>query len=498
MGVFFMGTAHLLPLLALLSGISVVQQANIWVINTPTTVTAVEGSCVVVPCQTQPHYRVIWYQYHKINYPVVYDGLKPQTMEYQFSGRTSVPGDASEGNCSLLIANMKRNEHQLKVYAWINPDSGSKMFQIYFINLRLNLVLRNTPSISVQSQIVEGKTFQANCTINYSCPQSPPHIHWETSQFLENSTEKVFSGSQGGQWLLTETLRGVATYDMENSKMRCSAQFSSFTTHSQQITLNVLYEPANVTVVLEDEVMKEGGNVSANCAADSYPEADTYSWLQRHMGQISEINSTQRGITLYDVMRDTALSCTAINNVGAGQSDWLDLDVQCKKLILFSQHFLELIGSLTEQGGIIGVFKVLEGEFHPEKEYLYLTSADAPVILPESSCSQARDVLRCVCQAEASPTASLYWAIDGNYTLLSSVISYFTERKHLVRGEISMAGNSQTTISCTAWNPFGNDTKQISIEKSSNTCELSFCWFTSSNVGNAGSHEGTETKIKLS
>lgn len=103
-------------------GILVLQEVRSWSITVPKTITAVEGSCVVVPCQTQPHSRVIWYQYHSIHYPVVYD-KHPHRIEHQFRGRTSVLGDSAQGNCTLTINNVKRADNNLQVYVWINPDS---------------------------------------------------------------------------------------------------------------------------------------------------------------------------------------------------------------------------------------------------------------------------------------------------------------------------------------------------------------------------------------
>lgn len=101
-------------------------------------------------------------------------------------------------------------------------------------------VAREAPIISIQRQIVEGEIFQANCTIKYSCPVLPPSIHWNKSQFRTNTTLKDFKQEALGQWLYRETLYVLATYEMHNSKMWCSAQFRTYTTESQQITLNIL------------------------------------------------------------------------------------------------------------------------------------------------------------------------------------------------------------------------------------------------------------------
>ncbi|XP_072249342.1 B-cell receptor CD22-like [Leuresthes tenuis] len=399
-------------LLQLLSFFTAVQQVTSWIISVPTTITAVEGSCIVVPCKTQPHSRVIWYKYHNINYPVVYDGHHLNSVEAQFRGRTSVVGKSAEGNCTLKIDNVKPADNNLQVYVWINPDSErTQKFHQQTITI---FVERRTPIISVQRQLVEGGIFEANCSIKHSCPVSPPLLHWTRSPVLENSTSTGFNTKAQGQWLHGVSLHGKVTRQVHNSKIRCSAQFKTLITESQQITLNVFYKPASVTLIPEKEEVMEGDSVTIECATDSNPDPHMYSWIRRQMGKNSQINSTEKTTSFHNITRDTSLSCMAHNDIGAGQSNWVDLDVQY-----------------------------------------------APIIQPESSCSQKGNVMKCVCLAEASPNASITWIIDGNDTFPSLFPSMSFIRKNVASGEIHLAINIPTNVSCTAWNQFGSDTKEI-------------------------------------
>uniref|UniRef100_A0A3B4U9F6 Immunoglobulin V-set domain-containing protein n=1 Tax=Seriola dumerili TaxID=41447 RepID=A0A3B4U9F6_SERDU len=196
-----------------------------WIINVPTEITAVEGSCVVVPCQTQPHSQVNWYQYHTLHYPVVYDKLHPDKIEEQFRGRTSVQGNAADGNCTLMIDNVRGDDNNLQVYVRSDYPSGA------FIQW-LDCVFNTLP--------LDGEFFQANCSIRHSCPFKPPPLHWNVAIKEGFSRNETFSQKVQGQWLYTEMLHGWATYEMHNSIMTCSAQFASFTTESEQITLSIL------------------------------------------------------------------------------------------------------------------------------------------------------------------------------------------------------------------------------------------------------------------
>ncbi|XP_059195069.1 myelin-associated glycoprotein-like [Centropristis striata] len=427
-----MGTAHLLRLLSLFTGISTLQQLQSWTITLPTTISAVEGSCVVVPCQTQHHSRVVWYQYHNIHYPIVYDQHNPTRVENQFKGRTSVLGEAAKGNCTLMINNMKVEDNNLRIYVWINPDSTTN--QKFHQQTVTIIVERKAPMVFIQKQIVDGDFFQANCSVKYSCPFSPPSLHWNKSPFLKNFTTRSFSKDAGqGQWLYTQALHGLATYEMHNSEIGCTARFRTFTTESQKTTLNILYGPVYVTLRVEKEPVMEGGSIILDCAANCNPQPNKYIWLKRPMGQNEEITSNSRKKLFNNISRDTSFSCIATNDIGTGKSNWLDLDVQY-----------------------------------------------APVIRPESSCHQTNGLLKCVCRAEASPNAFIHWAIDGNYTLPSSFSLFSTYKKNAVSGEMSGPAESQSNISCTAENSLGSNTKRLSVILSK-TSSL-YVWLSASTV----------------
>lgn len=94
-------------------------------------------------------------------------------------------------------------------------------------------------------------------------------------------------------------------------------------------------KPVTVTLIPGEETVIEGGSVVMECAANSNPAPNKYTWLKRQMGQVNEINSTEREMFYSNITRDTSLSCMAHNSFGVGQSDWLDLHVQCKKNLSF-------------------------------------------------------------------------------------------------------------------------------------------------------------------
>ncbi|KAJ8332873.1 hypothetical protein SKAU_G00417690 [Synaphobranchus kaupii] len=166
-----MNTYKLTRLLCLLLAGSALRLT--WKVEIPKTVSAVQGTCVIVPCHTSPHSRATWYRYHSLQWPKVYDGRDPGAVVEQFRGQTSVSGSPREGDCSLRIEAVRLADDGVRLYTWINPDeSSSQRFYEQTVTLKVT-GMKALPQISVQDQIAEGSALFLNCTIRHSCPISP-------------------------------------------------------------------------------------------------------------------------------------------------------------------------------------------------------------------------------------------------------------------------------------------------------------------------------------
>lgn len=84
-------------------------------------------------------------------------------------------------------------------------------------------------------------------------------------------------------------------------------------------------------LMLEKDVVMEGGSVTVECSANSNPQPRTYLWIRRQKGKNNNTNSTQSTMSFHHLTRNTSLSCVAQNDIGEGQSDWMDLPVHCMK-----------------------------------------------------------------------------------------------------------------------------------------------------------------------
>uniref|UniRef100_W5K4F0 Immunoglobulin domain-containing protein n=1 Tax=Astyanax mexicanus TaxID=7994 RepID=W5K4F0_ASTMX len=170
-----------------------------WDVLVPKSVTAVEGSCVTLPCSTSPHSDVVWYLYRKASSPIVYS-RKTEDIRDDFRGRTSAPGSSSEGDCSLTIDRVRPDENDESLYELAKvrahlPLKGNNDCHagLYFLTVK-----PEKPHISMENQQMEGKLFSANCSIRHSCPSSPPPVEWIGLSNVSNSV--TTTKDQGGLW----------------------------------------------------------------------------------------------------------------------------------------------------------------------------------------------------------------------------------------------------------------------------------------------------------
>ncbi|KAG9283786.1 B-cell receptor CD22-like isoform X1, partial [Astyanax mexicanus] len=205
-----------------------------WDVKVPESVTAVEGSCVTLPCKTSSHSHVVWYWDITGRDPIVYSSNNGDITD-NFRGRTSVPGDPAEGDCSLRIDRVRPEDNDKKLYPWIHPDTGNNDCHA---GLCFFTVKPEKPHISMENQQVEGKLFSATCSIRHSCPSSLPLVEWIGLSSVSNSV--ITTKDQDGLWTSVFQAKFKPTLQDHEKYLSCQSTFSSQTMSSKKLQINVL------------------------------------------------------------------------------------------------------------------------------------------------------------------------------------------------------------------------------------------------------------------
>uniref|UniRef100_A0A3Q3MG35 Ig-like domain-containing protein n=1 Tax=Mastacembelus armatus TaxID=205130 RepID=A0A3Q3MG35_9TELE len=95
-----------------------------WSFTTPSTITGMRGSCIIIPCRftyrnSQPaDLRVMWYLYQGSSYSLVYG--QSQTVDIKYTGLTSFIGSVPEGNCTLKVERLDITHNKDRFFPWLD------------------------------------------------------------------------------------------------------------------------------------------------------------------------------------------------------------------------------------------------------------------------------------------------------------------------------------------------------------------------------------------
>lgn len=111
-----------------------------WTVNIPNNIKAMLGSCVIIPCsfdyyENPPHNpdRVVWYQYVRHGYPLVYDNWSSKSVIDKFRGKTSRVITFQGGKeCSLKISPVTWEHHRQTIYPWVDPENVGRSTYRFF------------------------------------------------------------------------------------------------------------------------------------------------------------------------------------------------------------------------------------------------------------------------------------------------------------------------------------------------------------------------------
>ncbi|XP_047664712.1 CD166 antigen homolog [Tachysurus fulvidraco] len=310
------GTLQLFTAVSLLGHV-----CHCWQARVPETVTAIRDSCVLVPCSTIPYSKVDWYKYKTVGYPVVYSNVQSEILE-EFKGRTSVPGDARKGDCSLRINNVQMEDGEIDLYVWVfKPDGSHDGFEYH--TTKINILNPTYPIITADSIQVDGKAFTAKCKFRTSCP-TPPEMFWKG---LDNISNKLIHTQNSDTLWYTEIIGTIiVSRKNQGARLSCTAKLNEQEYQSSSITLDVLYAPTNVRVDFTGRnTVVEGQSISLTCTSDCKPSPTDYEWVVNQNSNTKRHNG--RTVVLNNVTRNTYVSCIVINSVGRGESKKLPLTV---------------------------------------------------------------------------------------------------------------------------------------------------------------------------
>ncbi|XP_029958872.1 myelin-associated glycoprotein isoform X2 [Salarias fasciatus] len=390
----------------------VIQSRSSWKVQMPSTVQGLLGSCVVIPCTfdyPDPGRKVtkftgIWFD--NISH-VVYHPVESKVVE-QYRNRTTLVGDMRQRDCSVMMDRLRPNDRG--PFHFRVEIGGFNQYSFKADKVSISMISAPNPiRFSVAEEVKQGQAVNASCSVNHSCPASPPDFTWSRGGETRLQSRQLGDG----QWEATSTLTFHPSRTDHRKPLQCSVRYKGGQYQQTFRTLTVEYAPVNVKVEYRPEV-KEGETVHLSCSGDAHPSVSSYEW---HNGTGAQIHRG-RTYTLPHVSRHTggSLYCLAINEIGRTRSSNVQLDV------------------------------------------LY-----APEIKAASSCSSEGRAVKCVCIVESSPRSTVHFVLADRVLQSTKVETHGS----LTLWTLQADTGSSKFVHCLASNSQGNTNLTLSLPANS-------------------------------
>ncbi|XP_072326279.1 B-cell receptor CD22-like isoform X1 [Scyliorhinus torazame] len=299
-----------------------------WKGHTPREVTAQDGLCVQIPCHySYPSHLAnqrrdgVWFNTEEeIPWaPLAFHSKDRKHELPRFRHRTRLSGDLKDGDCSLIINDITR-EDAGPYFFRIEFDSGPS--HNYYPATRLHVSdFTDKPRIT-PAEIIEGKRVDISCTFDTTCNGTAPVLTWDTPTDVPGSVSNTVT-QHGVTLTYTTVLSLTLSPKHHRQNLTCRVRYPSVTSE-RTLVLTVQYAPQNLSMTSHDMIIAsliniiEGNSTVIICSVESFP-ASNLTW--RHLSV--PMNRTSSNNELWLVIphvtpRDTGdYECVAENEHGS-------------------------------------------------------------------------------------------------------------------------------------------------------------------------------------
>uniref|UniRef100_A0A672GJV5 Ig-like domain-containing protein n=1 Tax=Salarias fasciatus TaxID=181472 RepID=A0A672GJV5_SALFA len=204
---------------------AVIQSRSSWKVQMPSTVQGLLGSCVVIPCTfdyPDPGRKVtkftgIWFD--NISH-VVYHPVESKVVE-QYRNRTTLVGDMRQRDCSVMMDRLRPNDRG--PFHFRVEIGGFNQYSFKADKVSISMISKHTKSTMMKSpkMVKQGQAVNASCSVNHSCPASPPDFTWSRGGETRLQSRQLGDG----QWEATSTLTFHPSRTDHRKPLQCSVRY---------------------------------------------------------------------------------------------------------------------------------------------------------------------------------------------------------------------------------------------------------------------------------
>ncbi|KAH0631365.1 hypothetical protein JD844_005663 [Phrynosoma platyrhinos] len=489
--------------------------AGPWSAWMPEHISAFEGTCVVIPCrfnypdELRPSaVHGIWYfnsPYPK-NYPPVVYKSRTNIVHESYVGRSRLLGELNFRNCTLQLS---RLSPELMGKYYFRGDLGG--YNQYTYPEHCNLEIINKPTIVSPAEMVEGTEVELRCVVPDNCPDMKPIITWMNHENLAEHSVYAQVEEEDSTWSLISLLKFMPSRENHGRELGCKVTYANTTFEFDGFTtLDVKFPPRIVQVNSSMEVI-HGSDVVLICSVDSSPMG-LITWLREdevlHEDVAGNLTLHLDNVTY---LQDGIYTCVAENIYGKDNhslalavlyAPWKPV-VNTSVVAVEGDPVTILCSSQSNPEPMITIFKdkkamamgvyqnqvalefesvsheddgeywcTAENQFGQRSTAFNLTVEFAPLILPDSKCTAARDTVKCICAAKSNPEAVITFELPTRNVTVNETdreFVYSQKTGYIVTSILTVQRevDSQLFIVCSARNHYGTKNQQLQFHHSS-------------------------------
>ncbi|XP_078511561.1 B-cell receptor CD22-like isoform X2 [Lissotriton helveticus] len=292
----------------------------------PPEITALEGSCVVIPCtftgsivSLDRPLAFTWILWRSGRFHVVHNNKDLTNVLPEYKGRALLVGDLEGYNCTLQINSVTKKDVFRYYYPRIEGTYNN------YVSIQVSDT-PGQPTVVYPQTMTEGVPETITCSVEHTCPAHPPSLAWDK---IKGNVSVYHKDLSNGIWRTVLALKYTPAAEHHEEDFVCSATYPSGKSASQFITFSIRYAPKNTTAAefYPHQSIKEGDNVTLWCTSRGNPAMRTYGWFEGP--QKTPTLGSLSLLTLRNISWDSGpYVCTATNDVGTGESPPLHLNIQ--------------------------------------------------------------------------------------------------------------------------------------------------------------------------
>ncbi|XP_068999181.1 myelin-associated glycoprotein-like [Embiotoca jacksoni] len=193
-----------------------------WSLDIPSTIPAVEGSCLVIPCMyTHPSHRSLkylnrWNGFWMRGHEIISSNL-PLKLGKEYNKRTELLGDLKSLNCTMLMYGVRATDIGPFYFRIVIPRYSRFSFLNNPVSINVTRI-PDPPSLTVKV----GKKVSASCSVFHSCPTMPPRLIWNHPGAIKHRLKKL----DQWKWETVTTLIFRPAASDFNKPLNCTVRYS--------------------------------------------------------------------------------------------------------------------------------------------------------------------------------------------------------------------------------------------------------------------------------